>query len=76
LFIVGNGTGDSDEKRGNALVIKENGTGYLGGKKILVEGSVVVDTYTKEEIDGKLGDIDSVLDQILTIQESLIGGNA
>jgi S-adenosylhomocysteine hydrolase len=34
------------------------------------------DSYTKDEIDAKLGDINSALESILAIQESLIGGNA
>jgi hypothetical protein len=83
LFIVGNGSGSIDANGNvvdyapsNAFVVKADGTGYLGGKQILVEGSAVTDTYTKEEIDEKLGDIETILDQIIEIQESLIGGNA
>ena len=75
LFIVGNGENQSNG-RSNAFVVKKDGTGYLGDKKVLVEGDVVVDAYTKEEIDAKFGDIDTVLDAIIAIQESLIGGNA
>ncbi len=73
IFMVGNGT---SALRKNIFVVKKDGTGYLGDKKILVEGSVVVDTYTKEEIDAKFGDIDTALDSIIAAQESLIGGNA
>ena len=73
IFMVGNG---SSAQRINLFVIKKDGTGYLGDKRILVEGSVTTNTYTKEEIDVKLGDIEAVLDRIIAIQESLIGGNA
>ena len=31
--------------------------------------------YTQTEIDQKLGDIGAALDSILTIQETIIGGN-
>jgi hypothetical protein len=57
IFMVGNGSpADTEEgasTRSNAFAVLADGTGYLGDKKILVEGSVVVDTYTKEEIDAK-----------------------
>lgn len=71
LFIVGNGEGFNNSQRSNAFIVKKDGTGYLGDKKILVEGNC----YKKEEIDAKLGEIDSALDAIIAIQESLIGGN-
>jgi hypothetical protein len=61
LFIVGNGTGLESNKRQNAFVVKKDGTGYLGDKKIA----------TSDDI----GDINSTLDAIIAIQESLIGGN-
>jgi S-adenosylhomocysteine hydrolase len=31
--------------------------------------------YTKEEIDNKVGDIETALDGIITLQENLIGGD-
>lgn len=34
-----------------------------------------VDVYTKEEVDSKLGDIETALDSILAMQEALIGGD-
>lgn len=71
IFMIGNG---SSTLRKNAFIVKKNGIGYLGNKKILVEGDIA-DSYTKEEIDAKLGDIDFALDTIIEIQESLIGGN-
>ena len=33
------------------------------------------DSYTKAEIDAKIGDIETALDSIIEIQNSLIGGN-
>lgn len=39
-----------------------------------VEYAVKSVTYDKEEIDGKIGDIDSALDTIISLQEALIGG--
>ncbi len=39
LFIVGNGSDTADDKRGNAFVVKKNGTGYLGDKKIVTHPS-------------------------------------
>jgi hypothetical protein len=32
--------------------------------------------YTKEEIDDKIGDIETALDSIIAIQNNLIGGDA
>jgi S-adenosylhomocysteine hydrolase len=32
--------------------------------------------YTKEEIDNKVGDIETALDNIIAIQENLIGGGS
>lgn len=34
-----------------------------------------IEPEIKDYVDGKLGDIDSALDAILAIQESLIGGD-
>ena len=34
------------------------------------------DSYTKAEIDAKIGDIETALEEIIEIQNSLIGGNA
>jgi hypothetical protein len=36
LFVIGNGT--SDSSRSNAFEVKEDGTAYAGGKKLLREG--------------------------------------
>lgn len=45
LLIVGNGSGNDEELRSNAFVVKKNGTGYLGDKKIVTEGGALVATY-------------------------------
>lgn len=47
IFMVGNG---SSALRKNVFVVKKDGTGYLGDKKILVEGDVT----SSDEIDVKL----------------------
>lgn len=39
-FIVGAGASEAESDRKNVFVVKTNGTGYLGNKKILVEGDV------------------------------------
>lgn len=38
LFVIGNGTSNSN--RSNAFEVKEDGTAYAGGKKVLCEGEV------------------------------------
>jgi hypothetical protein len=54
LFIVGNGDTDSDRR--NALVVKKDGTGYLGNNKILVKGDIPTmptdPSFTSITIDG------------------------
>ena len=52
----------------------------INGKSILGEGNIEIDVdlskyYTKAEIDGQIGDIETALDSIIAIQESLIGGD-
>lgn len=59
LFVIGNGT--SNSSRSNAFEVKEDGTAYVGGKKLA----------TTDEI----GDIEAVLDSVISLQNSLIGGN-
>lgn len=59
LFMIGNGKSDSE--RSNAFEVRENGDVYAGGKKLA----------TVDEI----GDIEAVLDSVIALQNSLIGGN-
>lgn len=44
IFTVGNGNSESEPS--NAFAVKKDGTGYLGDKKILVEGDIL-DNYSK-----------------------------
>lgn len=48
--------------------------GFYGTVVALNEGGGSVDAYTKAEIDAKIGNIESVLDSIIAIQNEFIGG--
>lgn len=41
-----------------------------------LSGYGITDAYTKSEVDGKIGDIETVLDQIITLENSYIGGES
>ncbi len=69
LFIVGNGAANTD--RGNAFVIKEDNTGYLGDKKILVEGATSIKIGNTEFTEEQLKKIIDFIDSI-----GFKGGNA
>ena len=69
LFIVGNGTGDSESERKNAFVVKNNGSAEI--QMVSVSPNSVVN---KEYVDSAIGDIETVLDSIIAIQNSFIGG--
>ena len=73
LLIIGNGTGDSESERKNAFVVKndENGNGYAEVQTIGISPNSVV---TKEYVDSAIGGIETVLDSIIAIQDSFIGG--
>jgi hypothetical protein len=57
LFLVGNGEADGSgaTKRSNAFVVLDDGTGYLGDKKVLVDGDLP-EIITKDDIDQSLQD--------------------
>ena len=69
LLIIGNGTGDSESGRKNAFVVKNNGSAEI--QMVSISPNSVV---TKEYVDSSIGDIETVLDAIIAIQNSLIGG--
>lgn len=72
LFVVGNGEITADEvagKASNAFEVFEDGSA-----KVQTQGTTALSVATKGYVDRQIGNIESVLDSIITIQESLIGG--
>lgn len=77
--IIGNGS--SDTERSNAATVDWNGNGWYAGDvyvgstsgKNKDEGSKKL--ATEEYIDTQIGDINTALDSIIEMQNSLIGGN-
>lgn len=67
LLIVGNGTSDTNRK--NAFVVKNNGSAEI--QTVSTSPNSVVN---KEYVDSAIGDIETVLDSIIAIQNSFIGG--
>lgn len=37
-------------------------------------GADLSDYYTKDDVDGLVGDIESALDEIIALQDSIVGG--
>ena len=58
-----------DEKIENILL-------YKADKATTLLGYGITDAYTKTDIDSKIGDIETALDSIIAIQNSLIGGDS
>lgn len=57
IFMVGNGTTDAQAnatKKSNAFAVTADGIGYLGDKKILVEGNVTYQTFWASTYDIRL----------------------
>lgn len=76
-FIVGNGT--SDEARSNALVVNSNGTAWFAGNITIgneENNEVVTIAALNGILDTRLGDIETLLDGIIEIQNDLIGGES
>lgn len=69
LFIVGNGLLDSS--RSNAFTVNADGTATIGAEPVND-----MDVVNKLFVDNLVGDIDTTLDNIIAMQESLIGGEA
>ena len=70
LFIVGNGSSGA-AKLSNAFEVMKDGSANVKTQGV-EDGSVVIMATLKE----RLGEIESVLDSIIAIQNSLIGGEA
>lgn len=70
LFVVGNGTANNN--RLNAFEVLADGSAILQTQNMENPHAVVI----KEYVDNLVGDIDTALDSIIAIQESLIGGES
>jgi hypothetical protein len=71
--IVGNGT--SDTNRSNAHTLDWSGNAWFAGKVTASKDpSADMDLVTLGYLNSKMGDIESALDGIIALQESLIGG--
>lgn len=79
LFIIGNGT--SDNNRSNAATVDWQGNAWYAGDVYVgsTSGTNKDDgskkLATEEYIDTQIGDINTALDSIIEMQNSLIGGN-
>ena len=69
LFIVGNGTSYSASSRKNAFAVKKDGSAEI--QMVSTSPNSVVN---KEYVDSAIGDIETVLDSIIAIQDFFIGG--
>ena len=58
--------------KGDSYVLTEEDKQEIAGMVDVGGG----DSYTKAEIDAKIGDIETALDSIIAIQNSLIGGDS
>ena len=80
LLIVGNGTSDTNRK--NAFMVNKDGSAEVqvtGDTENSVTTRGYVDNYiesVRAYVDTSIGDIDAVLDNIIAIQNSLIGGES
>ena len=69
LHSIGNGT--SDEERSNAFAVYQD-----GHAEVQTVGDTDNSIITKQYLNNVIGDIEAVLDSIITAQESYIGGDA
>ena len=51
-------------------------SGKYAEKSTTLSGYGITDAYTKSEVDGKIGDIETALDQIISLENSYLGGES
>ena len=72
IFIVGNGK--DEHNRSNALALSRDGVLYINGQEMATKKQISEAVKKADENSLLVGDIDSALDSIIEIQNSLIGG--
>lgn len=60
----------------HAVIQSEIDIGTKADVSTTLAGYGILDAYTKTEIDTQIGDIETALDNIIVIQNALIGGGA
>lgn len=73
LFIVGNGSNDASEKRSNAFTVNSNGTATVKNTGTNSD-NVVNYGQLQNYVNTQIGSIEVALDNIIAIQNNLIGG--
>lgn len=57
-------------------VLAVDQSGKYAEKSTTLAGYGITDAYTKSEVDGKIGDIETALDQIIALENSYLGGES
>ena len=70
-FVVGYGASEAESDRKNVFVVKTNGTGYLGDKKILVEGEGVTRQELNDSTVLESGNGENSIQQVGTSAQAL-----